>query len=100
MTAAVRLREDVRAEELRELARRSRNSRQTRRLLALAAVAEGKSRTEAARIGGMDRQTLRDWVHRFNAEGAPGLVNRKSAGAAPKLTLEQKRALAALVEVG
>jgi len=100
MTAAIRLWEDVSAEALWGLARRSRNSRQTRRLLALAAVAEGKSRTEAARLGGMDRQTLRDWVHRFNAEGADGLLDRKAPGPAPKLTSKQKAALAELVETG
>jgi transposase len=63
-------------------------------------VAEGKSRTEAARLGGMDRQTLRDWVHRFNAEGADGLLDRKAPGPAPKLTSKQKAALAELVETG
>ena len=98
MARAVRLRDDVSAEELRDLARRSRNSRQTRRLLALAAVREGKSRWEAARIGGMDRQTLRDWVHRFNAEGAQGLLDRKAPGSVAKLRPEQKAELAELVE--
>ena len=100
MARAVRLRDDVSAEELRDLARRSRNSRQTRRLLALAAVREGKSRWEAARIGGMDRQTLRDWVHRFNAEGAQGLLDRKAPGAASKLSAAQKAELGELVETG
>lgn len=62
---AIALRKDFSPSELRNLARRSRSNRQTRRFLALAAVAEGMSRDQAARIGGMDRQTLRDWVHRF-----------------------------------
>ena len=100
MSAAIALREDFSAEDLRALARRSRDTRQCRRLLALAAVAEGRSRGEAAEIGGMDRQTLRDWVHRFNAEGPAGLLDRKTEGPAPKLTAEQKAELAAIVERG
>ena len=100
MSAAVALREDFSASELRALARRSKDTRQCRRLLALAAVAEGKSRAEAAAIGGMDRQTLRDWVHRFNAEGLEGLLDRHRSGAPPKLTAEQKSELAELVEAG
>jgi transposase len=82
------------------LARQSRDSRQCRRLLALAAVAEGRSRGEAAEIGGMDRQTLRDWVHRFNGEGPEGLLDRKTDGPPPKLTPAQKAELAVLVEAG
>ena len=66
MPAAVKLREDYSAEELRALARRSKDARQSRRLLSLAAVRDGMDCGEAAKIGGMDRQTLRDWVHRFN----------------------------------
>jgi hypothetical protein len=63
MATAIALREDFSAANLRALARESRDTRQCRRLLALAAVAEGRSRAEAAEIGDMDRQTLRDWVH-------------------------------------
>ena len=100
MAAAIALREDFSAEDLRALARQSRNARQCRRLLALAAVAEGRSRLEAAEIGGMDRQTLRDWVHRFNGEGSEGLLDRKTDGPAPKLTAAQKVKLAELVEAG
>ncbi len=100
MSAAIALREDFSAADLRALARGSRDSRQCRRLLALAAVAEGRSRGEAAAIGGMDRQTLRDWVHRFNAEGPEGLLDRKTDGPPPKLTVEQKAELAAIVELG
>ena len=100
MSAAIGLREDFSAEDLRALARRSYDSRQCRRLLALAAVAEGRSRGEAAKIGGMNRQTLRDWVHRFNDEGPDGLLDRKTAGPAPKLTRAQKAELADLVEAG
>jgi hypothetical protein len=69
MPSAVRLREDYPAEALRALARRSKDVNQSRRLLSLAAVLDGMDRGAAAKIGGMDRQTLRDWVHRFNACG-------------------------------
>ena len=100
MSAAIALREDFSAKDFRALARDSRDAAQCRRLLALAAVAEGRSRGEAAEIGGMDRQTLRDWVHRFNAEGAAGLLDRKTAGPPPKLTAAQKAELAAIVEAG
>jgi Winged helix-turn helix len=63
------------AKELRRLARRSKDVNQSRRLLSLAAVRDGMDRGSAAKIGGMDRQTLRDWVHRFNASGAEGLID-------------------------
>ena len=69
MPASVPLRRDFDARHLRKLASRCKDARQSRRLLSLAAVYDGMSRGEAARIGGMDRQTLRDWVHRFNEEG-------------------------------
>ncbi len=100
MSAAIGLREDYSAEDLRALARQSDDARQCRRLLALAGVAEGRSRAEAAALGGMDRQTLRDWVHRFNAEGPAGLLDRKTPGAQPKLTAEQKAELSSIVEAG
>jgi transposase-like protein len=69
MASAVKLRTDFSAKELRRLAAGTKNVNQSRRLLLLAAVLDGMNRTEAARIGGMDRQTLRDWVHRFNEHG-------------------------------
>jgi hypothetical protein len=72
MPAAVKLRDDYSAEELRALVKRSKDANQSRRLLSLAAVRSGMERGEGARIGGMDRQTLRDWVHRFNAVGRTG----------------------------
>ena len=75
MPSAVRLREDYSAEKLRRLACRSKDVNQSRRLLSLAAVRDGMDRGEAAKIGGMDRQTLRDWVHRFNASGPEGLID-------------------------
>jgi len=69
-------------------------------MLALALVLDGRSRTEAAESCGMDRQTLRDWVHRYNAEGLSGLSDRSLPGRTPMLGLEQMNALAAIVEAG
>ena len=100
MASSVQLRDDYDAGGLRALAKRCSDPRQVRRLLALAAVYAGKSREEAAAIGGMDRQTLRDWSHRFNEGGPEGLRNRKGAGRPRLLTEEQMRALADLVETG
>ena len=73
---------------------------QARRLLAIAAVLDGASREEAARIGGMDRQTLRDWVIRFNEQGPDGLINIPSPGMPPKLKAMHKAFLARIVEEG
>jgi len=73
---------------------------QARRLLAIAAVLDGNSRTEAAKIGGMDRQTLRDWVIRFNEQGPDGLVNKSSPGGPSKLNEEHKAFLVGIVEEG
>src|SRR6201990_497015 len=100
MPSAVRLREDYSAEALRGLARRSKDVNQSRRLLSLAGVRDGMDRGAAARIGGMDRQTLRDWVHRFNASGPDGLVDSWTEGPKPRLSEEQLAALARIVEVG
>lgn len=80
MPAAVRMRTDFSAGELRRLAASTKNASQSRRLLSLAAILDGMSRAEAARIGGMDRQTLRDWVHRFNERGPDGLKDAWSKG--------------------
>jgi transposase InsO family protein len=87
MGSAVPLRSDFDAVSLRRLAKRCTDNRQIRRLLAFAAVYDGMNRTEAARVGGMDRQSLRNWVHRFNEEGPEGLTNRKGAGR-PRLLME------------
>ena len=100
MSAAIGLRRDFEADELRRLAAAAKDADQARRLLALAAVYDGMSRAKAARIGGMDRQTLRDWVHRFNEQGAEGLINAQSPGRPSKLSLEQKEELRRLVEAG
>ena len=100
MPSAVRLREDYSAEELGGLARRSRDVNQSRRLLSLAGVRDGMDRGAAARIGGMDRQTLRDWVHRFNASGPEGLVDKWTEGPKPRLFGEQLVQFAQIVEAG
>src|ERR1700677_587851 len=100
MPSAVRLREDYSAEELRGLARRAKTVNQSRRLLSLAAVRDGMDRGPAARIGGMDRQTLRDWVHRFNAAGPDGLIDHWTAGPKPRLSAEQLAEFAQIVEAG
>jgi transposase len=100
MPAAVALRPDWDAKRVRAAAREAGDADQARRLLAIAATYEGQDRTASAKIGAMDRQTLRDWVHRFNAAGAEGLIDRKPAGAARRLTPEQEAGLAALIETG
>ena len=94
-------RDDLSASELRQAAARCADSAQARRALALALVLEGKSRTEAARSAGMDRQTLRDWVHRYNETGLEGLKNRANPGAPRrKLSSEQEQLVAAWVRQG
>src|SRR5262245_40165767 len=85
MGHAIPVRTDYTAGEVRRFAQRAKDAAQARRLLAIAAVLEGASREEAAKIGGMDRQTLRDWVTRFNEQGADGLINIPSPGMPPKL---------------
>ena len=97
---AISLRTDYDATSVRQAARTAGDAAQARRLLAIAAVYDGMSRTDAAKVGGMDRQTLRDWVHRFNAEGPAGLINHKAPGAARKLGPEQLAELAEIVETG
>ncbi len=100
MSSCVALRADYDSGALRLLARRSRDPRQVRRLLALAAAYDGMNRTEAAKVGGMDRQTLRDWAHRFNEEGPGGLKNRAGAGRRRLLTDAQMGELSVIVETG
>lgn len=82
---------------LRTAASKSNDAAQVRRLLAIARVLDGDARTEAAQQSGMDRQTLRDWVHRYNDAGIDGLKSRYSPGRAPLLTHAQKAELKALV---
>src|SRR5215208_1181966 len=100
MPAAIRMRSDLSAGELRRLAAMTKNANQSRPLLSLAAILDGMSRTEAARIGGMDRQTVRDWVHRFNERGPEGLKDIRSKGHPPRLSPAQQAELAHLVEIG
>ena len=100
MSAPIGIRDDFEADELRCMARAVKDANQARRLLAIAAVCEGMDREEAARIGGMDRQTLRDWVHRFNEQGPEGLINIKPSGRPPRLSADQKEELRRLVEAG
>jgi transposase len=89
------------AEALREFAAKSRDGAQVRRLLAIALILEGRPRTEAAEVSGMDRQTLRDWVHRYNAEGIGGLAtSRRSPGRPPFLNQTQMDELKQLVIKG
>jgi putative transposase len=100
MGTAVELRQDFGADDLRRFAARAKDASQARRLLALAAVVDGMNRSEAARIGGMDRQTLRDWAHRFNQHGPDGLIDVKPPGRRPRLSDEHKQVLKRLVEDG
>ncbi len=100
MGVAVPLRADFSAGELRLLAKRAEDADQARRLLSLAAVLDGMSRKAAAEIGAMDRQTLRDWAHRFNEKGPEGLINTKAPGPVPKLSPERKQELKRIVEAG
>ena len=93
-------REELTTTELRSAAGKTRDARAAWRMLAIALVLEGVDRETAARTCGMDRQTLRDWVHRYNAEGLDGLVNRRVAQRPRRLTPEQMTALAGWVEAG
>ena len=92
------LRSDFDASALRAAARRSKNAAQARRLLALAAVYDGATRTEAARIGGVTLQIVRDWVVKFNATGIDGLIDRKAPGQPSRLNHTHRAALAAMIE--
>jgi transposase len=93
-------REGLSAADLRREAARSRDANAARRMPAIALVLDGHSREAAAEACGMDRQTLRDWVHRYNAEGLAGLVNRRAPGPAPRLSAEQEAAVDRWVEQG
>src|SRR4030081_132096 len=100
MGQAIAVRRDYTSGKLRRLAQRTKNAAQTCRLWASAAVFDGASREEAAKIGGMDRQTRRDWVIRFNEQGPDGLINIPSPGAPAKLAETHKAFLARIVEDG
>ena len=96
----VPLRSDFDADALRAIARKSKDGPQARRLLALAAIYDGASRTEAARIGGVTLQVVRDWAMKFNAHGPEGLIDRKPPGQPSKLTSAHRVALATRLDDG
>ena len=100
MAAAIGLRGDFTATDVWALAHASRDAKQVRRLLALAAIYDGGARSEAARIGGVGLQTVRDWVLWFNADGPDGLLDGAAPGAPPRLNPEQRKALAEIIETG
>src|SRR5215207_9701231 len=91
---------DLSAAGLRRAAARSRDANAARRMLAIALVLDGHPREDAAAACGMDRQTLRDWVHRYNAEGIAGLSNRRAPGPTPRLSAGQEAELDLWVEDG
>jgi transposase len=100
MAAPVPLRSDFDATQLRALAKRSHDPDQTRRLLALAAIYDGASRSDAARLGAVGLQTVRDWVLRFNAQGPQGLLTGTAPGAKPRLDDTQRQALRRILDQG
>ena len=100
MSAKIPLRTDYDATDMRALARKATDPNQVRRLLAIAAIYDGMNRREVAAVGGMDRQSLRDWVHRFNEAGPEGLHDHKPPGAVSKLTAAERAALSEIVETG
>src|SRR5258707_302066 len=100
MSIPVPLRRDFDALSLRRLARDSKDANQARRLLALATIYTGGTRTQAAAMGGVGLQIVRDWVVRFNADGPAGLLDRKAPGQPALLDDTHRRALAELIEAG
>jgi len=97
---AIPLRSDFDAVAVRSWAKKSKDGPQARRLLALAAIYEGASRTEAAKIGGVRLQIVRDWVVKFNSHGPAGLIDRKAPGQTPRLNDARRAALMAVIESG
>jgi transposase len=100
MSIPIALRIDFDAAALRRVAKVTKDAAQGRRLVALAEIYDGGTRTDAARIGGVGLQTIRDWVLAFNAEGPEGLIDGKAPGNPSKLNDEQRGALARLIETG
>lgn len=100
MGRAIALRDDFDGQQLRRLAKASKDASQIRRLLALAEIYDGGRRTDAARVGAVGLQVIRDWVLRFNAKGPEGLIDGKAPGKPSKLNDGQRRALARIVEDG
>ena len=97
---AISLRTDFDASALRACAKKAKDGPQARRLLALAAIYDGATRTEAAKIGDVTLQIVRDWVLKFNALGPEGLINRKSPGQPSRLNDAHRAAVAAMIESG
>ncbi len=100
MGVAIALRGDFDGLGLRRLAKAAKDAGQGRRLLALAGIYDGATRSDAARMSGVGLQVIRDWVLRFNADGPDGLIDRKASGPAPKLNDAQRQALAQVVKNG
>ena len=100
MAVPIPLRVDFKAAQLRGIARKTKDGPQARRLLALSAIYDGATRTEAAKIGGVGLQIVRDWVLRFNARGPDGLRDGKSPGQPSRLNDTQRRAIARMIESG
>jgi transposase len=100
MAAAIGVRSDYTSADLRQSARRSGDPDQVRRLLAVALILDGGSRSEAAKVAGVTLQIVRDWVLRFNAGGPDGLATRKAPGRASILNDAQRARLVAVVEAG
>ncbi len=96
----IALRDDYDAQMTRAAAKRSKDGPQARRLLALAAIYDGATRTEAAKIGDVTVQIVRDWVVKFNALGPDGLIDRKAPGQRPRLNDVHRAALVTIVESG
>jgi transposase len=96
----IALRGDFDAPNLRAAAREAKNAGQARRLLALATIYDGATRTEAAEIGGVTLQIVRDWVVKFNAHGPIGLIDRKAPGQPPRLNDTHRAALVKIIESG
>lgn len=100
MAAAIGLREDLSSGQVRAFARCSKDAGQVRRLLAIATILDGGSRSEAARIAGVTLQIIRDWVVRFNAAGVAGLATRKAPGPRTILDDRHRRALEDVIATG
>ncbi len=100
MRRGISLRDDFDGEGLRQFARQTKDAGQARRLLALASIYDGGSRTDAARLGSVTLQIVRDWVMRFNARGPDGLINGKAPGQRPRLNDHHRAALARAIERG
>jgi len=100
MGQPIALRRDYDAAQLRRIARESEDADQVRRLLALAVIYDGGNRTQAAEVGGVTLQVVRDWVLRFNAQGPEGLIDRKAPGQRSRLNEAHRAALAMMVEAG